>query len=84
MRISLDVARLRYGLDDKVFARVENRLLRGSMGARSQPPTIFNVGDIEEAIMVERDVDICPNCGTPYRADARRCEACLLCLMCED
>jgi uncharacterized Zn-finger protein len=84
MKMTLEMARLRYGLDPRILARVETRLLTNSTSAASRTPPVFDIGDIEEAIMAERDVDVCPYCGTPYRAAARRCEVCLLCLACED
>ena len=43
----------------------------------------YDLDTDKEAILLECELDICPQCGTPSRPGARRCDRCLMCLVCD-
>ncbi len=79
--MTLDTASARYGLDAALCQRVTDRL-EGKARPGSRTPA-YAIADIEEAILLERDLDICPQCGAPCRPGWRHCERCRICLSCE-
>ncbi len=81
--MTLDVATERYGLDGQLRERVTRRLQGKACRSLPTDGLAYGIADIEEAILLEREVDICPLCGTPGRPGSQRCPLCLTCFSCD-
>ncbi len=81
--MTLDAATIRYGLDPALRARVAHRLADKAHQSIPAHVPAYSIADIEEAVLLERELDICPQCGASCRPGWRRCERCRMCVSCD-